>query len=48
MRFQQLPTQSEIDNQLERSKPRQGITRPLPWAPALIGLGLMILMQSFL
>jgi hypothetical protein len=48
MRFQQLPTQSEIDNQLERSKPRQGITRPLPWASALIGLGLMVLMQSLL
>jgi hypothetical protein len=48
MRFERLASQSEIDIQLQRSKPRLGIANPLPWGPALIGLSLMVIMQTLL
>ena len=48
MRFPTLPSQSQIDAQLRRAKPRSVEMRPLPWGPALIGLTLIIVMQTFL
>lgn len=48
MRFERFASQSEIDTHLQRSKPRLGIAEPLPWAPALIGLGLMVILQTLL
>ncbi|MGO4907181.1 hypothetical protein ACEN2J_02485 [Pseudorhodobacter sp. W20_MBD10_FR17] len=46
MRFQRFASHSDIDIHLQRCKPRPGIAEPLPWAPALIGLGLMVIMQT--
>ncbi|WP_158623160.1 hypothetical protein [Pseudorhodobacter sp. E13] len=48
MRFPILPSQSDIDAQLRRAKPRNFDTRPLPWLPALVGLTLVMVMQTLL
>jgi hypothetical protein len=48
MRFPTLPTQTQIDAQLRRAKPRSADARPLPWLPAMIGLTMVVIMQTML
>jgi hypothetical protein len=48
MRLPALASQSEIDAQLRRAKPRERTSPPLPWGPALIGLSLLMVLQTWL
>jgi hypothetical protein len=47
MRFSRFTSQTAIDVQLRRAKPRDR-TPPLPWAPALFGLAVVVAMQMLL
>ncbi|MFN3824135.1 MAG: hypothetical protein ACK4GW_04985 [Pseudorhodobacter sp.] len=46
MRFPALARQSEIDNRLTRARPRFRVAPSLPWAEALIGLSMLMILQS--
>jgi len=46
MRFPALAPQSEIDRQLSRTRPRLTSPPSLPWGEALLGLMMLVLLQS--
>ncbi len=48
MQFPKLNSQSEIDKQLQRAKPRQPHLQPLPWVPAMFGLVMIVAIQTLL
>jgi hypothetical protein len=46
MRFPPLAQQSEIDRRLADARPRLRRAPSLPWAEAMIGLSMLVLLQS--
>jgi len=48
MQFPKLNSQSDIDKQLQRAKPREAHLPGLPWAPAVFGLVMIVAIQTLL
>ena len=48
MQFPKLNSQTEIDKQLQRAKPRQPQVPRLPWVPAMFGLVMIIAIKTLL
>jgi hypothetical protein len=46
MRFPTLARQTEIDRRLAVARPRIPAAPSLPWAEAMIGLSMLVLLQS--
>jgi hypothetical protein len=46
MRFPNLTSQAEIDAQLRRTIPRTDAGRNLPWGPAIIGISVLVMLQT--
>lgn len=46
MRFPPLAHQSEIDRRLATARPRMPTVPSLPWVEAMIGLSMLVLLQS--
>lgn len=46
MRFPALARQSDIDRRLADTRPRLRSAPSLPWAEAMIGLSMLVLLQS--